>query len=344
MRRLAVLYALASAALFGLSTPLAKILVGDLDPLLLAAVFYLGSGIGLGFYRALTGRTASALARGDLPWLAGAILSGGVVGPVLLMLGLARTDAATASLLLTSEGVATTLIAWFVFHENFDRRIAVGFGCIVLGAALLAWRGDATLDNVIGPLCVVGACVAWGIDNNLTRKISAADAIEIVMLKGICGGPVILALAIAAGAELPEATPAALAAIVGFLGYGVSIVCFIVALRDLGAARTGAYFSIAPFLGAVAAIMLFGEAVTWRFLLAGALMAFGVYLHLTERHAHEHEHDPMEHAHPHVHDTHHRHAHGPNDPPGEPHTHRHVHVRLRHSHAHMPDVHHIHRH
>lgn len=340
----AVLYALISAALFGLSTPLAKLLIGAVDPMLLAAIFYLGAGIGLAAYRAVASNPARSLTRNDAKWLIGAVLSGGVVGPILLMVGLARSAAGTASLLLTLEGVATALIAWFAFRENFDRRIAAGLGCIVLGALVLAWQGDASVDSLVGPLCIVGACLAWGIDNNLTRNISESDPVQIAMLKGLCGGAVTLVLALAGGASMPPADSIALAALVGFFGYGVSLALFIVALRDLGTARTGAYFSTAPFLGAAAAILLLGEPLTIRLVLAGVLMAVGVYLHLTERHAHEHAHAPMEHMHSHVHDMHHRHRHASGDPTGEPHTHRHVHVRLRHSHAHVPDIHHRHEH
>src|SRR5207244_2497379 len=181
MNRAAVLYAVISAALFGISTPAAKVLVGSIHPAVLAGLLYCGAGVGVALLRrirpaALMPRVApeAALARSDVPWLAGAIVSGGVIGPLLLMFGLARTDAAAASLLLTLEGAATALMAWFVFHENFDRRIALGMLCLVLGAAVLSWSGTPTLDNLLGPLAIVGACVAWGLDNNLTRKVSLA--------------------------------------------------------------------------------------------------------------------------------------------------------------------------
>jgi drug/metabolite transporter (DMT)-like permease len=344
MRGMTVLYALISAALFGLATPLAKLLIGDVDPAMLAAIFYLAAGLGLGLFRAAIPHGETPLARRDLPWLAGAILVGGVGGPILMMLGLARAEASMASLLLTLEGVATALLAWFVFRESFDRRVAAGLGCIIVGAAVLAWQGNPLGGGVSGPILIVGACICWGVDNNLTRKIANADPVQIAMLKGLCGGPVMLAIAITDGAAIPPVQTVALAAVVGLFGIGVSLALFVRALRDLGAARTGAYFSTAPFLGAAAAIVLIDEPVTWRFLGAGALMAFGVYLHLTERHSHEHEHQPVEHAHPHVHDAHHRHSHSPSDPPGEPHSHRHTHVRLRHSHSHAPDSHHSHRH
>jgi drug/metabolite transporter (DMT)-like permease len=344
----AVISALTAAALFGLSTPLAKIMVGVTDPWLLAGLFYLGSGVGLAALRFGLGRqrrhTETPLARQDGPWLAGAILFGGVVGPILLMVGLARTEATTASLLLTMEGVATALIAWFAFRENFDRRIALGMALIVTGAVVLARQGDLSFGDLLGPLAIVGACIAWGLDNNLTRKVALADPLQIAMLKGLVAGPVSLALALLAGAAFP--TPAAIAAavLVGFFGYGVSLVLFVVPLRHLGTARTGAYFSTAPFLGAAVALPLLGEPLTLQLAVAGLLMASGVWLHLSERHEHEHEHEPLTHSHRHVHDEHHRHAHDATDPPGEPHSHRHVHARLRHAHPHVPDAHHRHRH
>lgn len=351
MNRHAVLLALVSAALFGVSTPAAKALLGTINPAVLAGLLYCGAGLGVAILRRIPGlptsRNAAAetpLGRADIPWLAGAIVTGGIVGPLLLMLGLSRTDAAAASLLLTLEGVATALLAWFVFHENFDRRIALGMACLVAGAAVLSWSGQPTLSGFLGPAAIVAACIAWGLDNNLTRKVSLADPLQIVELKGLIAGPVNLALGFAAGGSPPSFGPLALAALVGFLGYGVSLALFVLALRDLGTARTGAYFSTAPFLGAIAAIALLGEPVTLQLAIAGGLMAFGVWLHLTERHEHLHAHEPMRHSHAHVHDDHHQHTHDPSDPPGEPHSHPHRHARMSHKHPHVPDMHHTHRH
>ncbi|MFC3675730.1 DMT family transporter [Ferrovibrio xuzhouensis] len=348
MNRAAVFYALASAILFGLSAPLAKLLLGSIDPWLLAGLLYLGSGLGLAILHLAAApwrnRAEAPLTRRDMPWLAAAILAGGVIAPVLLMLGLARTDGATASLLLTSEGAATALLAWFAFRENVDRRIAAGMLLIVAGAALLAWPTGTDLGHLTGAPLVVAACVVWGIDNNLTRKVALADPLQVAMLKGLVAGSVNLALALARGATLPALPGLGAALLVGFLGYGVSLVLFVLALRHLGTARTGAYFSTAPFLGAMLAVPLLGDAVTIQLVVAGGLMALGVWLHLTERHVHEHDHPALAHSHRHVHDLHHRHGHDPQDPPGEPHSHRHAHVRLRHAHAHMPDSHHRHGH
>ncbi len=350
MNRHAVLYALGAALLFGLATPLAKRLIGTIDPWMLAALFYLGSGLGLALLRALLrlgggGGGETRLAGGDWPWMLGALLLGGVAGPLLLLLGLRLSDAATASLLLTLEGVATALLAWFLFRENFDRRIALGMGLIVAGAGLLAWQGGISVDGgLLGPLLIAGACLCWGLDNNLTRKVALADPLQIAMLKGLGAAPVTLLLALAVGAPWPPLGPALLAAAVGFLGYGVSLALFVLALRHLGTARTGAYFSLAPFVGALAAIPLADAAVTWSLALAGLLMAAGVALHLTERHAHLHEHEPLTHVHRHRHDAHHQHDHAPGQDPRAPHSHQHTHARLRHAHAHTPDSHHRHRH
>jgi drug/metabolite transporter (DMT)-like permease len=350
MNRVAVLYALASAALFGLSTPAAKVLVGSVHPAVLAGLLYCGAGIGVAALRrilpskTISGAPEVALGRSELPWLAGAIFAGGVVGPLLLMVGLARTDAAAASLLLTLEGVATALMAWFIFHENFDRRIALGMAFLVAGAAVLSWSGTPTLGTFIGPLAIVSACLCWGLDNNLTRKVSLADPQQVVELKGLIAGPFNLVLGLSIGAQIPGLCAVTVAGVVGFLGYGVSLALFVVALRHLGTARTGAYFSTAPFLGSVAAVLVLGEPVTAQLVTAGILMAVGVVLHLTEHHEHEHLHEPIAHAHPHRHDEHHRHSHNATDPPGEPHTHFHQHGRMRHAHPHMPDMHHVHRH
>lgn len=348
MNKTSVLYALASAVLFGASTPAAKVLVGSVNPAVLAGLLYCGAGIGIAVLRRLrttAGLAAEApLSSSDWPRLAGAVVAGGIVGPLLLMWGLARAGAAEASLLLALEGAATALIAWFAFHESVDRRLAAGMLLLLAGAAVLAWSGTPSFTSVAGPLAIVGACVAWGMDNNLTRKVSLSDPLQIVQIKGLVAGPVNLALGLFAGSAIPEPLTTAIAAIVGFLGYGVSLALFVFALRGLGAARTGAYFGTAPFFGAAVAVFVLGEPMTLQLAFAGLLMAGGVWLHLTERHEHVHRHEAMLHAHPHVHDIHHRHAHSANDPPGEPHTHLHRHEPMTHAHPHTPDMHHTHRH
>ncbi len=340
-----ILFALTAALLFGLSTPLAKLAIGHAPPLLVAGLLYLGSGLGLALLRRLRpARTETPLTRADLPWLGGAILAGGIAAPVLLLLGLLHTPASAASLLLNLEAVATAGIAWLVFRENVDARVGTGFACILLGGILLSLPSGGGSSLSPGALLVAAACLGWGIDNNLTRKISGHDPSQIAMWKGLAAGGVNTALALALGAGLPSPGLGASLAALGFLGYGVSLVLFILALRHLGAARTGAYFSTAPFVGAVFALAIGQGALDGPLALAGALMLAGVWLHATERHAHEHLHEAIEHAHQHTHDAHHQHAHAPGDPPGEPHSHPHRHHPLRHRHAHYPDLHHRHRH
>jgi drug/metabolite transporter (DMT)-like permease len=342
--------AILSALLFGASTPLAKLLLRDVDAWMLAGLLYLGSGLGLIVVRTLVRalgsrpRSEAALGGGEWPWLALAILSGGVIGPVLLMAGLAQTAATTAALLLNLEGVLTALLAWFVFRENFDRRIVLGMAAIIAGGFVLTWGGSLILKAMLGPLMIAAACLAWAIDNNLTRKVSQADPVQIALLKGCVAGVVNVGIAFALGSRVPPRGALSGALVVGFAGYGVSLVLFVVALRHIGTARTGAYFSLAPFFGGLIAVLVLREPVTIQLVTAGLLMATGVWLHLTERPEHEHSHEEMAHEHRHVHDQHHQHSHDGSEPPGEPHSHWHVHAPFSHSHAHFPDIHHRHGH
>ena len=338
--------AIGSAVLFGASAPLSKLLVGSIDPWLLAGILYLGAGAGLALVH--WGRTAIGLAsieaplrRSDMPWLAAVILFGGAAGPLLLMLGLSATPAASGSLLLNLEGLATMAIAWLAFNENVDRRLLTGAAAILGGAALLSWNGQALrLDT--GGLYIAAACLAWGIDNNLARKLSSADPVQIAMIKGLVAGCTNVGLALALGAALPSVRLIGAGAVVGLFGIGVSLVMFMLALRHLGTARTGAYFSLAPFIGALLAVLLLGDAVTTQLVLAGLLMALGLWLHVSERHDHEHLHEALEHDHAHTHDDHHRHDH--DALASEPHSHWHRHAPMRHKHPHYPDLHHRHGH
>ncbi|MEO5771367.1 MAG: EamA family transporter [Burkholderiaceae bacterium] len=339
--------ALGAALLFGVGTPLAKLLLAGTDPWLLAGLLYLGSGLGLTLLRMVRrSQQRAQLARGEWPWLVGAVLSGGVVGPVLLMWGLAGMPASGAALLLNAEGVFTAVLAWVVFRENFDRRILLGMAAIVAGALVLSWPGQARFGDALPALAVLGACLAWGIDNNLTRKVSLTDAVWLASVKGLAAGGTNLALALALGAVWPKAPLIGGALAVGLVAYGFSLVLFVVALRHLGTARTGAYFSVAPFFGALVAVLGLGEPVTVPLLIAGALMALGTWLHLSEHHQHGHAHAAMEHEHVHEHDLHHQHPHPHAElaAPGVAHTHRHRHAPLRHEHAHYPDAHHQHGH
>ena len=343
LRHRGVQAALAAAVLFGAGTPLAKLLLADVSPWLLAGLLYLGSGVGLTLYRVVRRPARVHLARGDVAPLVGAVVFGGVLGPVLLMYGLVGMPASGASLLLNAEGVLTTLLAWIVFGENLGRRIALGMATIVAGAVLLSWSGEARFASVLPTLAVLGACLSWAIDNNLTRKVSLTDATWLAAVKGMVAGPVNLLLAFALGATLPSAGRAVAAMGVGLVAYGASLALFIVALQLVGTARAGAYYSVAPFLGAVLALAM-GEPPTLQLVAAGLLMALGVVLHLTEHHSHPHTHATMLHDHWHAHDDgHHDHRHdGPVPPRG--HRHPHAHAAGTHTHEHYPDVHHRHGH
>ena len=339
--------ALGAALLFGAGTPAAKLLLAQAGPWLLAALLYLGSGVGLFAWRRLRSAAPVRLAPGEWRWLAGATLAGGVAGPVLLMVGLNGLAASTASLLLNAEGVFTALLAWTVFRENVDWRVALGMAAIVAGGLVLAWPGQVGAVAWLPALCVTGACVAWAIDNNLTRKVSLNDASWIAMVKGLTAGATNLVLALALGATWPPLPVIGASALLGFASYGASLMLFVIALRELGTGRTGAYFSVAPFFGALLAIVFLGDALTPQLLAAGVLMAIGVALHLSERHQHPHRHRPMGHAHAHVHgagDEHHAHVHLPSVAAGTRHSHPHEHVELEHRHPHFPDAHHRHGH
>ena len=341
MRRRAISFALLSAALFGASTPLAKILVGTTNPMLLAGLLYLGAGLGLLIW--LRGRF-KRISRGDWPWLATVVLAGGIAGPALLMFGLARTDAATASLLLNLEAVLTAVIAWVAFRENVDRRVFAGMLAIVAGGVVLSFEQFPKATGVAGVFLIAGACLAWALDNNFTRRISGSDAATLACIKGLVAGSVNIALALFQGAHIPAPGVVAAAGVIGLFGYGISLALFIVALRDLGTARTAAYFSVAPFFGAALALLLLGATAGWSFWIAAALMALGVWLHVSERHRHAHAHEPLAHEHEHVHDEHHRHEHAFAWDGREPHIHPHRHDALVHTHPHHPDLHHRHRH
>ena len=341
---------LASATLFGASTPFARALVGGVDPLWLAGLLYAGSGLGLSLllllrHAGVAGehRRVIGIARHDLPWLAFSILAGGIVAPVLFTFGLRSTPGATASLLLNLETVLTVAIAWFVFREHRNWRVVTGMTLIVAAGVLLAGGGEG-FGVGSGAALIALACLAWAMDNNSTRHIAGNDAMLIAAAKGLVGGTVNVGLAVLFAGPVPSSASALAAAGVGFFGYGVSLMLFVVALRNLGTARASAYYGIAPFVGVAVAFVLLGERPDVTFWAAAALMAAGIWLHLTERHGHPHAHDPVSHTHAHRHDAHHRHEHGFEWDGHEPHTHPHDHEAVAHDHPHTPDLHHRHEH
>jgi drug/metabolite transporter (DMT)-like permease len=347
LRNAGVRAALLSAVLFGASAPLAKQLLGEVSPWLLAGLLYVGAGLGLWIVRLVRRAPRVRLPRHEVPWLVGAVAAGGVAGPVLLMAGLASMPASGASLLLNAEGVLTAVIAWVVFREPAGRRVVLGMLAIAAGAVVIAVpSGRAEVSSLWPTVAILGACACWALDNNLTRKVSLTDATWLAAVKGAVAGPTNLVVALLLGARLPTLAATSGALLLGFVAYGLSLVLFIVGLRHVGTARAGAYFSVAPFFGAVLAVVL-GDVVTWQLLVAGALMALGTWLHLSEQHGHEHGHRAVTHEHWHVHDDqHHAHAHADDAlvAPGVRHRHAHTHEPVTHTHEHYPDAHHRHEH
>ncbi len=337
--------ALASALAFGASTPVAKLLLAQTSPTVLAGLLYLGAGLGLAGLRAALRRPAERLSRHQWRWFAGAVVSGGVLAPLALLTGLAGMPASGASLLLNAEVVATAALAWLVFGEHVDRRVGLGMVAITAGAVVLAWpHGEIAFGSLAPAALVVLACLLWALDNNLTRQVSTADATWLAMVKGLVAGTTNTALGLGLGGHLPDAAPLAGALLLGFAAYGLSLALFVVGLRALGTARTGAYFAVAPFFGALLSLVLLGDPLTPQLLVAGGLMGLGVWLHLSEQHAHDHHHAAAEHDHWHRHDDgHHEHEHA-EQVPLRGHRHSHAHPELRHAHPHTPDAHHRHAH
>jgi drug/metabolite transporter (DMT)-like permease len=337
---------LAAAALFGVSAPAAKVLLGEIEPVLLAGLLYLGAAIGLWLHRAVSGPTKEArLGRGDAPKLAAVVLAGGVVGPVLMLLGLDRVSALTGSLLLNLEAPFTVLLAVVLFREHLGRSAAVAVALIVGGAVVLKLEPGSLGADTAGVLLLAAACACWAIDNNLTQRLSLKDPFAIVRVKTLVAGlaNTVLGLVVITGAR-PSWRFVLGALLLGSLSYGVSVVLDAFALRLVGAAREAAYFATAPFVGALASMLLLGDPLRWHDGLAMLVMALGVTFLLRERHSHEHAHEELVHEHLHEHDDHHQHEHEPGDPPGEPHSHSHRHAALVHDHPHVPDAHHRHRH
>lgn len=343
--------ALLAAALFGVSAPLGKLLVGDIDPIILAGLLYIGSGTGativsIPHLLPKTREVEASLKQGDLPWLAGAVLFGGVLAPISLMWGLKNTPAATASLLLNFEMVATTLIAFLAFREALGRRIWVAMGLVTLASILLSWNNSGGWEFSLGALAVLGACALWGIDNNLTRHISAKDPLAIVSIKGLSAGTFSLALSFILQRPLPAWDLAIKALGVGAICYGLIVAMFVLALRRLGTARTSTLFGTAPFVGALVSFAVFRENPGWMFFISLPVMLGGACALLSEEHDHGHVHPFLAHEHNHNHtDPHHAHEH-PEEIPltvGS-HSHYHKHAFLEHFHAHTPDIHRRHAH
>ncbi|HEX7392752.1 MAG TPA: EamA family transporter [Thermoplasmata archaeon] len=345
-----IAFAILAATLFGLSTPFAKLLVSNIPPVALAGLLYLGAFFGLGLYvvlrRIVSGKhvtSSSALKRADLPWLAGAVLSGGILAPISLMIGLTLISGFSASLLLNMEGVATTIIAAMLFKENLGRRLVVAIVCVTAAGVLLSWDPSQGTWNLLGFMLLIIAGFGWGLDNNLTRNICSRDPVQIALVKGGIAGSASLAIAIVIGSNVTMDAQIVWALALGALSYGVSLVFFVLALQGLGASRTGVFFSLGPFVGAVISILLLREWLGWVVLPAFALMTLGVLVLVYERHSHQHGHEEITHTHVHTHgDPFHDHCHSESF--REPHNHEHTHKVVVHDHAHWPDIHHRHSH
>lgn len=343
--RRGALFGLAAAALFGLSAPVAKRLLGEMSPQVLAGLLYLGAGTGLTLWKHARPKTAeSALGRSDIIPLAGVLIAGGVLGPLLMLIGLDRVSAVAGSMLLNLEGPFTIAVAVLFFKEHLGRYGIAAVALILGGAAVLKISpGEVALDGW-GVIAIASACLAWAIDNNLTQRLSLKDPLAVVRIKTLGAGGVNLGLGLVLGGRLPAADVIAVALAVGALSYGLSVLLDAHALRLIGAAREAAYFATAPFVGALGATVILGESMRAADMLGTVLMAAGVAALLRERHSHEHVHDALDHDHVHTHDAHHQHEHREDDPPGEPHAHPHHHAPLVHDHPHVPDAHHRHRH
>jgi drug/metabolite transporter (DMT)-like permease len=337
--------AAAAASLFGISAPAAKLLLSNAAPLFLGAVLYLGAGVGLTALRLVRrGRPREAPLRpSDLPLLLGVTAAGAVVAPVLLLTGLRHTTAVAASLALNLEGPFTIILAVLFFGEHVGAWSASGAVFVLLGAATLSLSSGTDLrGDLLGVLGVAGACIAWALDNNLTQRLSLRDPFAVAQAKGILGGGLGLVLALALGSEVPPARTIAFGLALGFASYGLSVVLAVYAMRLIGVAREASVFAIAPFVGVLVSVAVLGDPFGSRELAAMLLMLVGLVLLLRERHDHLHTHEALRHDHRHVHDEHHQHAHGLEDPPGEPHAHEHQHLALEHQHPHVPDIHHRH--
>ncbi len=344
--------AILAAIFFGISTPLVKLLLGDVDPVILAGLLYLGAGLGMLVFRVIRSGAKkqmtfeASLKRADFWWLAGAIVAGGVLGPIAQMIGINNSPAATASLLLNFEAAATSLIAFLFFREHIGRRVWLGLFIITIASILLSLDLSSGWGFSAGSLLLLAACLFWGVDNNFTNRISAKDPGTIVMLKGLIAGSFSIALALMLGKPLPSWQIVLFGLLLGAVSYGVSVMLFVYSLRGLGAARTSAIFSTAPFIGVTLSLIIFGINIAWTFYCALALMLSGVWLLVGEKHAHAHAHKAITHDHRHRHDDdHHDHEHDEaHARADQSHSHVHAHEHQVHTHSHSPDIHHQHEH
>lgn len=348
-----IFQAILASVLFGASAPLSKILLGQIEPIPLASLLYIGSGTGLTLLQLFLSVTKkqnieeAKLKKADIPWLIGAIVAGGVIAPIILMISLKNTPASTASLLLNFESVATTLIAILFFKENIGKQLWKAIICITLASIILSWDFSNQWGFSLGALGIISACICWGIDNNFTRNISAKNPFTIVTIKGLAAGFFSLFLAFILRNHFPSIKVILIIILLGFICYGLSTVLFVFAIRQLGSARTSALFGTAPFIGAMLAFIICGDIPGIMFFISLPIMVIGTALLLKEEHNHIHRHEHIQHEHKHCHtDLHHNHIHTKEQEPSGNgyHTHVHIHEQIEHSHEHTPDIHHRHAH
>ena len=344
--RTATFFALLSAALYAINVPLSKLLLGYAAPSMMAAFLYLGAGIGMlscGLACKYSGKTkpAELLTVKELPYTVAMIVLD-IAAPILLMLGLTMTSSANASLLNNFEIVATSLIAFFVFREVISRHLRIALILVVLSSIILGYEGSGSFLFNKGSLLVLGACICWGIENNCTRKLSSKSSAEIVIIKGIFSGLGSLIVAFICGEPLPQLQWILIILLLGFVSYGLSINFYILAQKDLGAAKTGAYYAAAPFIGVLFSLVILGERPAFQFYIGLAVMLAATVFIIrdtvtlqhdhphTHTHTHEHLHDGVAHTHEHTHTHTHLHTHGEDE---STHTHAH-HVLEEHTHTH----------
>jgi drug/metabolite transporter (DMT)-like permease len=344
-----LIYIFVSAALFGISPPLAKLLVKNIPPVALAGLLYLGAFAGLSLYLIIRrvispdNIRSTSLKQGDFPWLCGAIISGGIIAPICLMFGLSQISGFTTSLLLNLEGIFTAVIAVIFFKEKAGNRLWLALMCMTAAGIFLTWDSSQGKFNFLGPALVTLSMICWGIDNNLTRNISTRNPIQITCIKGFVSGVVSISLTYTLGMAITWDLSIIYALLLGSFSYGISLVFFIKALEGLGSFRTGMFFSLAPFIGAITSLLLLQEWIGWVMFPAVLFTAAGFWLISTENHLHPHLHQEAVHTHLHNHtDIHHVHEHA--DAAYETHVHEHKHIEENHVHPHWPDTHHRHEH
>ncbi len=341
--------AILAATLYGISSPLSKLLLVEIPGTLIAALLYLGAGLGMLAINLIVSirkkePTEEKISKYDAPYILGMVLLD-IAAPISLMIGLNMTTSANAALINNFEIVATSLMALLIYKEAIGKRLWIGISFITLASILLSFEDLSSFSFSLGSVFVLLACLFWGFENNCTRMLSLKNPLQIVVVKGFGSGFGSLIIALSLKQYSANTLYILLALSLGFIAYGLSIYFYILAQRELGAARTSAYYAVAPFIGVLLSVLIFDQPIALSFILALLLMIVGVYFSGAERHKHLHTHNEIMHAHRHHHqDNHHNHTHDDGLCHNTEHSHFHVHEKTEHSHAHTPDMHHNHAH